>query len=99
LSAFQDERSKARVLVSHPKLMAHGVTLTAADTIVWFGPHASAETVQQAEARITRFGQEREQFIYHLRSSHTEDNVYKTLKERGSMQDTILGMFEAGFVD
>jgi hypothetical protein len=96
LSMFKDPRHESRVLISHPRLMSHGLNLTVADTIVWYTPTTSTETYQQANGRITRAGQEREQMIYHLRATRVEDKVYTTLARNQNMQAAVLALFEHG---
>ena len=89
--AFQNE-PEPRVLVAHPGTTAHGITLTAADLIVWFGPTFNAEWYEQANNRAHRPGQKRVVTIAHLVSTPEERAVYRTLRERGEMQDTILNL-------
>src|SRR5690606_27599814 len=55
--------SKYRVINAHPQCLAHGVTLTAADTIIWFAPITSNEIYDQANRRIRRIGQKHKQLI------------------------------------
>lgn len=83
-----------RILVAHPKCMAHGLTLTAANTIIWFSPTTSLETYEQACARITRPGQTRKQLIMHLTGSAVESKLYKRLQQKSSLQGALLEMFE-----
>ena len=90
--AFQ-QTSKYRVLVAHPGTMAHGVTLTAADTIIWFGPTTSYETFEQANGRITRIGQKHKQQVIMMQATAAERKIYATLRDRKKVQDTILDMF------
>ena len=86
--------SGARVLVAQPGTMAHGLTLTAADTIVWYAPTNSAETYLQANARIVRPGQKLKTLIVKVQGSDVERRMYQRLERRESMQGTLLGMFE-----
>jgi SNF2 family DNA or RNA helicase len=92
-SDFQNGRDP-RVLVAQPGTMSHGLTLTAADTIVWFAPITSNETYQQACARIVRPGQKRNTLIVHIESSELERRMYARLQRRQSTQGALLSMFE-----
>jgi SNF2 family DNA or RNA helicase len=81
-------------LVAYPKCISHGVTLTAADTAVWFGPPLSAETYDQGNARIRRVGQQRKQLFAHLSSTPIERQVYNLLTSRLMQQDNFLHLLE-----
>ena len=83
-----------RVLVAHPKCMSHGLTLTAANTIVWYSPSNSLETYEQACARITRPGQLLKQLIVHLTGTAVESKLYRRLQQKASLQGALLEMFE-----
>ncbi len=84
----------AKVLVAQPGTMAHGLSLTAADTICWYAPTNSSEIYQQANARIVRPGQTRNTLIVRIQGSKLEDKMYERLERRESMQGTLLGMFK-----
>lgn len=88
-NAFQ-RTDEFNVLVAHPACMAHGLTLTSADTIVWFAPIASLETFEQANARITRVGQCFKQQVFLLKGTPAEKAVYDRLRDRRTVQDGIL---------
>jgi SNF2 family DNA or RNA helicase len=94
---FQDPNSGVRYLIAHPACMAHGLNLTAANVIVWYAPLMSHMITEQANARITRAGQEREQIIYQLSASAAENKLYHTLEQRGSLQNAVLKLFETQF--
>jgi SNF2 family DNA or RNA helicase len=81
-------------LVAYPKCISHGVTLTAADTAVWFGPPLSAEVYDQGNARIRRVGQHRKQLFAHLSSTPIEKQVYNLLTSRLLQQDSFLHLLE-----
>jgi SNF2 family DNA or RNA helicase len=83
-----------RVLIMHPQCSAHGLTLTAANLIVWFGPTTSNEIYEQACARITRPGQTRKTLIMHITGAKVETQCYKRLQSKQRMQGALLELFE-----
>ena len=84
---------KYQVLVAHPECLAHGITLTAADTVVWFGPITSNEIYDQANHRIKRVGQKHKQQIIHLQSTPVEKKVYRMLQNQANVQENFLKLF------
>ncbi len=90
------QKGEIRCLVAHPACMAHGVTLTEADTIVWFGPLCNLEIFEQANARIRRIGQKRKQLYFFLQGTAMERRVYRMLQDRANFQSNLLGLFAAG---
>lgn len=87
--AFQED-TDPRIILAHPGTMAHGLTLTAATTIVWASPTTSTETFLQANARISRPGQTKTANIVMLCGSNVERGVYQTLRDRTRLQDLVL---------
>jgi SNF2 family DNA or RNA helicase len=81
-------------LAGHPQCMAHGLTLTAANVIIWNGPLPNLEIYEQANGRITRAGQTRPQFVVGLRSFEVEARTYRMLEEKALNQNGILAMFK-----
>jgi SNF2 family DNA or RNA helicase len=83
-----------RILCAHPKTMAHGLTLTAADTVIWASPPTSLELYEQANARITRAGQTQNTLIVNISGTKMEEKVFARLKRNAALQGTLLEMFE-----
>jgi SNF2 family DNA or RNA helicase len=83
-----------RVLVANAATMSHGLTLTAATTVVWYAPVHSNEIYEQACARVRRPGQTRTTVIVHIAGSEIERLVYKRLAEKQSMQGLLLEMMK-----
>lgn len=83
-----------RVLVANAATMSHGLTLTAATTIVWYAPVHSNEVYEQACARVRRPGQTRTTVIVHIAGSDVERRVYKRLQDKQSMQGLLLDMMK-----
>jgi SNF2 family DNA or RNA helicase len=90
---FQNSE-EIRVLVANPATMSHGLTLTAATTIVWFAPIHSNEIYQQACARVRRPGQKRTTVIVHIAGSDIERRIYKRLEKKESVQGTLLDLMK-----
>ena len=89
---FQND-AKLRVLIAHPKVAAHGLTLTAANTIVWFAPIFSIDQYTQANARIDRTGQKLAMSIYNLSCHPVEIAIYTLLQARESLQSRVLDLY------
>lgn len=77
---FQTEKDP-RVLVMQPQASAHGITLTAADTVVFYGPLMSVEQYTQCIARADRKGQDSDKVtVVHIEGSPIEKKMFKALQ-------------------
>ena len=83
-----------QVLVIQPQAAAHGVTLHAANTIVWWGVTLSLETYKQANARIHRAGQINKCSVVHLVGSPVEKKVLNVLEAKGVAQSKLLDLYK-----
>jgi len=83
-----------RVLVIQPQSASHGVTLTAADTIVWFGPTHSVETWLQANERINRPSQKNKMTVIKIYGSPVEKRVYDMLESKEQDQKALTALYE-----
>jgi SNF2 family DNA or RNA helicase len=83
-----------KVLLIQPQAAAHGVTLTAADTIIWYAPVTSIETYLQANARIDRQGQKNAMTVVHIKGSPVEDRLYNMLRNKLSVHDRLIDLYK-----
>jgi SNF2 family DNA or RNA helicase len=90
---FQSE-ADPRILIIQPQAAAHGVTLTAADTIVWWGPTSSLETYAQANARAHRAGQRHPVTVVKLQGSSAEKHVYRMLDNRITENGKLIDLYK-----
>jgi SNF2 family DNA or RNA helicase len=88
------ETPNPRVLVIQPQSAAHGVTLTAANTVVWWSPTSSLETYSQANARVHRSGQTHKCTIVQLQGSVAEKHVYRLLDNRIDVHTKIIELYK-----
>jgi superfamily II DNA or RNA helicase len=91
---FRDFRTNEslRVLCVHPQCMAHGLDLTTASLSIWYAPYLKAEIYQQANARTDGSRQTKKIDIAHIYATAEEKRIYASLKEKGRLQDIVLGM-------
>ena len=90
---FKEDNS-LDVIVAIPQTMSHGLTLTNASCIVWFGPCTSAETYAQACNRIDRPGQTESMTIVHLYSTPAEWKLYSNLRENKKSENYLLTFYK-----
>jgi SNF2 family DNA or RNA helicase len=92
---FQNEKDP-RVLVMQPQATAHGITLTAADTVVFFGPLMSVEQYIQCIARADRKGQDSDKVtVIHIQGSPIEKRMFKALEGKVTDNTLLTQMFNA----
>jgi len=90
---FQTEAAP-RVLVMQPQASAHGITLTAADTVVFYGPLMSVEQYVQCIARADRKGQDSDKVtVIHIEGSPIEKKMFKALQTNVSSHSLLTEMF------
>lgn len=90
---FQADRDP-RVLIIQPQAAAHGVTLTAANTVVWWGPTSSLETYAQANARVHRSGQKHKCTVIQLAGSNAEKRIYRLLDDRINIHTEMINLYK-----
>ena len=73
---------------------AHGVTLTAANTVVWWGPTSSLETYAQANARVHRSGQQHKCTVIQLQGSYVEKRMYGLLDKRIDVHTKMIDLYK-----
>jgi len=83
-----------RVLVIQPQAASHGVTLTAANVVVWFAPITSVETYLQANARVHRAGQHNPCTVVRLQGSPVEKKMYKMLESKVDIHTKIIDLYK-----
>lgn len=88
------EQPDPKVLLIQPQAAAHGVTLTAADTVVWWSPTSSLETYAQANARVHRKGQTNKCMVVQLQGSGVERRVYKLLDEKIDIHTKVVDLYK-----
>lgn len=82
-----------RVLLIQPQAASHGVTLTAADTVVFWSPVMSVETYLQCIARIDRVGQKNHMTVIHLQGSEVERRMYTMLQNKVDLHAKLVDLY------
>jgi SNF2 family DNA or RNA helicase len=71
-----------QVLLAHPRVASHGLTLTASRTVIWYAPIYSLEQYDQANARIRRIGTTGKTRVVHLYATNFERELYSRLQHK-----------------
>mgnify|MGYP006397956181 FL=1 len=89
---FQDRQSELRFLVGHPKTGGFGLTLTAANTVIYYSNSYDLELRVQSEDRAHRIGQENKVTYVDLLSPGTiDEKIVGALRSKIRIADQILG--------
>jgi SNF2 family DNA or RNA helicase len=92
---YDFQHSKApHILIAHPATMAHGLTLTAASTVIWYGPITSNEQYVQANGRVERIGKRHVSNVIHIEGTDLEHRMYKRLEGKQKLQGLLLDMIQ-----
>lgn len=93
---FQQFQSKPdpKVLIIQPQAASHGVTLTAANVVIWYAPVTSVETYLQANARINRPGQKNPMTVVHIKGSQVETRMYNVLQGNITNHNKIIDLYK-----
>lgn len=78
------------VLVANAGTMSHGLSFTAASTIIWFAPGNSNRVRMQANERMARPGQTKNMLIVNIAATSFEQKMYDRNEEREALQDVLL---------
>jgi superfamily II DNA or RNA helicase len=92
INDFQ-QTENTRVLIIQPQAASHGLTLTAANVVIWYAPVTSVETYLQANARINRPGQKNPMTIVHIKGSEVEARLYKMLNNNIDNHSKIIDLY------
>jgi len=88
------ETSDPRILIAHPATMAHGLTLTAASTVIWYGPITSNEQYVQANGRTERIGKRHVTNVVNIESTPLEKKMYERLQGKQKLQGLLLDLIQ-----
>ena len=93
IKEFQTE-DDPRVLIMIPQATAHGITLTRANQVVWWGPVSSTEIYLQANSRAHRAGQTNKVTITHLQGSPVERRLYTMLQNKIDLHMDLVELYK-----
>lgn len=83
-----------RILLIQPAAASHGVTLHAANTVVWWSPVTSNEIYHQANARVHRAGQKNPCLVVRLCGSKVESKLYEALDSKSEDMQGLLDLYK-----
>lgn len=86
--------SDPHVLLVHPKVMAHGLTLTEAATMVFYAPIFSNEETKQIIERINRPGQKNKMLIVRMYGCSLEQKIYQKTAAKAINENDLLELFK-----
>ena len=92
IKQIQDPESEVRFIIGTPQTGGYGITLTEADTMVYYSNGYDLEKRTQSEARINRIGQKRKMTYVDIICEKTVDErIVKALRKKINIANQIMG--------
>jgi SNF2 family DNA or RNA helicase len=92
IKLFQDPKSSIRFFVGNPQTAGRGITLTAANTVIYYANDFNLETRIQSEDRCHRIGQHNPVTYIDLITEGTIDKkIVKSLRNKINLSAKVLG--------
>ena len=89
---IQNPDSEVRFLVGTPQTGGYGITLTEANTMIYFSNGYDLEKRTQSEARINRIGQKRKMtYIDIIAEDTVDERIVKALNKKQNIASEIMG--------
>jgi len=92
IKLLQDPNSKVRFLIGTPQTGGYGITLTEANTMIYYSNGYDLEKRTQSEARINRHGQVRKMtYIDIIAQDTVDEKIVKALRKKIDIASQVMG--------
>ena len=92
IEKFQDSKSDSRFFVGNPQTGGYGITLTAANNVIYYSNGYDLEKRLQSEDRAHRIGQKKSVTYIDLMAEKTVDEkIVKSLRKKINIASEIMG--------
>ena len=92
IKKFQDPNSQARFFIGNPQTGGYGITLTAANTVVYYSNGYDLEKRLQSEDRAHRIGQKKSvTYVDFIAEKTVDEKIVKALRKKINIASEILG--------
>jgi SNF2 family DNA or RNA helicase len=92
IEKFQDPKSKVRFFVGNPQTGGYGITLTAANNVIYYSNGYDLEKRLQSEDRAHRIGQKKSvTYIDIIARKTVDEKIVKALKKKINIASAIMG--------
>ena len=89
---FQDPDSKMRFFVGNTQTGGYGITLTAANTVIYYSNNYDLEKRLQSEDRAHRIGQDdKVTYIDIVCEKTVDEKIVRALRQKQNIAQTVLG--------
>jgi SNF2 family DNA or RNA helicase len=91
IEKFQDLNSKARFFIGNPQTGGYGITLTCANTVVYYSNGYDLEKRLQSEDRAHRIGQNKSvTYVDFIAPKTVDEKIVKALRSKMNIANTIM---------